>query len=335
MLVLARRMRAPSRRLMMRTRFLLLAAGSLLGVPALLAAQRGQPVNFKFAWKPGIVADVRSVTAVAGMNPTAPGDTSATIIRSTRRMTVERHPQGLAMRNAPVAEGGEPATSAVGTMAAAIGAQGEHTVVLSTTGRFVALGDTARLKKTLDSTLAAQPNIGALPPSMRASLEKAMSISAMEATMRQGWESETGQFLSRSWTVGDEVVTTLAMPFQMVPGQMISTTQRTVVIAIAPCDDAAPAVRCAVFKRTLVMDPASMRAALMEMFKAAGMDTSNPDIAAAIPVSSTEIVADGVLEIETLLPRRLSQRVVSNTVAGGISRRTEVTTVLTYTYTSR
>jgi hypothetical protein len=78
-----------------------LFALSMLGAGT-VSAQSGARVTFRFGWKPGIVADVTSVTALSGMSPTTPGDTSGTIIRSTMRQTIEAHPQGLLVRTAPV-----------------------------------------------------------------------------------------------------------------------------------------------------------------------------------------------------------------------------------------
>jgi hypothetical protein len=318
---------------MMRTRFLLLAFPLVLA--DVLSAQPGTRVTFKFGWKPGMVADVRSVTGMSGVNPMAPADTSATVVRSTRRMTVESHPRGLAVRSEPVQVAGEPSTTAAGSVAAAIGSAGAFTMLVSTTGQFVGLGDTVQLKRSLDSTLAATPNIGMLPPATRASLERSMGIVSMTAMMRVGWEQQTSGFLGRSWTVGEQVAATVDMPFPIAPGQMLKTAQRIAVVAIAPCDSAVPAVRCALVRRTVVLDPAAMRSAMIEMFKNAGMDMSNPDMLAMIPETSSEISGDALLEIETLLPRRVDQRIVQNIVAMGISRRTEVTTVTTYNYTSR
>jgi hypothetical protein len=318
----------------LRTKLLLLAALPLL-LADVLPAQPGTRVHFKFAWKPGTAAEVRSVTAMSGVSPTAPADTAATIIRTTRRMTVEQHPQGLAVRNEPVGVGSEPSTIAAGTAAAAIGSHGAFTIIVSPAGQFVGLGDTVQLKKSLDSTIAAQPNIGMLPPAARASLARSMGIASMAAMMRVGWEQQTAPFLGRPWTVGEEVPITVEMPLPMAPGQMLKSTQRTTLVAIAPCDSAVPTVHCALVKRTLMVDPAAMRSAMLEMFRNAGMDTSNPDIVAMIPETSSEIVADGVMEIQTLLPRRLIQRIVQNSVIMGMSRRTEVTTVTTYHYTAR
>jgi hypothetical protein len=319
----------------LRTTFLLLVLFPLLVANA-LSAQPGTRVNFKFAWKPGTVAEVRSVTGMSGMNPSAPGDTSATVIRSTRRMSVDRHPQGLAVRNEPVSVGSEPSTVAAGTAAAVIGAQGAFTLLVSPAGQFVGLGDTAQMKKSLDSAIAATPNIGMLSPAARASLERSTGMASMTAVMRAGWEQQTAGFLGRSWTVGEEVTMTVEMPLPMMaPGQTLNSTQRLTLVAIAPCDSTVPAVRCALVKRTSVVDPASMRRSMLEMFKNAGMDTSNPDMLAMIPETSAEIEVDGLMEIETLLPRRLNQRIVQNTVMMGMSRRTEVTTVTAYHYTSR
>jgi hypothetical protein len=161
-------------------------------------------------------------------------------------------------------------------------------------------------------------------------------MASMTAVMRAGWEQQTAGFLGRSWTVGEEVTMTVEMPLPMMaPGQTLNSTQRLTLVAIAPCDSTVPAVRCALVKRTSVVDPASMRRSMLEMFKNAGMDTSNPDMLAMIPETSAEIEVDGLMEIETLLPRRLNQRIVQNTVMMGMSRRTEVTTVTAYHYTSR
>ena len=319
--------------MILRTKFLLLVAASLLSADA-LSAQSGPPVAFKFDWRPGTVAEITSVTAMSGMNPTAPGDTSSTIIRSTLRRTIDAHPRGLLVRSAPVEVKGAPATVAAGAAAAGIGAASASAMIVNRDGRFVALGDTLQVRRIIDSTLQSmQATLGVLPPAMRASMESMLTMESMTAASKLGWDQAIERFLGRTWTVGEAVNSTLEMPFPAVPGRTVKAAVRTTLVSVVPCDGAAPAVRCALMQHVMTLDRAGMRSTMAEMLAGMGIDAS--DAAGMVPESSNETVSEVLLEVATMLPRRTSSKTIHDTSAMGIQRRTEVTTITTYNYISR
>lgn len=92
-------------------------------------------------------------------------------------------------------------------------------------------------------------------------------------------------------------------------------------------------MRCALVRRIVKLDAAGMRDAVAELLSGAGV--GNDDIALMMPEVSTEVTVDALLEVETLLPRRTNHRIVQSSRVFDVSRRTEVTTVATYHYTSR
>ena len=318
---------------MMRTLFFGLATATLLGAE-LLHAQAAQRVSFRFSWKPGTVAEVTSVTAMSGMNPAAPGDTASTIIRSATRRTIDAHPRGLLVRTTPVERDGAPPTVAAGTAAAAIRAPDASATIVTADGKFVALGDTLQVRRTIDSTLRSmQATIGALPPARRAAIESSLTMESMTGFVKIGWEQATTRLLGRTWTVGEPVSTTFELPFPTIPGKTVKSAVRTTLVSVVPCDDAAPVVQCALLQTVITLDRADMRRTMAEMFAELGIGTDN--VAAMVPESSSETVGETLIEVATMLPRRSSSKTINNTKAMGIERRTEVTTITAYTYTSR
>ena len=324
----------PLRPMTMRFRVLPLRLLGLVLLPQLVAAQTGERVPFNFGWKPGIVATLSSVTTTSGLNAAQPDDTTSIVVRSTMKMTVEAHPQGLLVRTEPLVENGTPSTVSTGTSTLSIGAAMESAMIVTANGRFVAIGDTVKVRRMLDSMMAATaPRLTALPPAARAMFDSAMSMPNIESTARQGWDKGTGRMLARAWRVGESITDTIEVPLPMMPGKRLQTTVRTTLVSLVPCDVSAPVLQCALLRSDFVLDHATMRSGMTDMLKSMGIDS--PDAAAMLPETSSENTTESLLEVASLLPRRTSMRMVQNTSLMGTSRRSLVTSLTTYNYISR
>ncbi|MES2523663.1 MAG: hypothetical protein V4617_13240 [Gemmatimonadota bacterium] len=311
----------------MRVRSLIPLPLALL-MPALLAAQAGETVRFKFGWTPGLVADIAttsSVTTGTGRPPTAQ--------QFKLRLTTASHPDGIRVQTTAPDAGANPRVNGFDLAAANSAAES----IVSRDGAYLRLMDTVKTRRMMDSVVNAMTaNLAGMPPAARDKMKSMLSIAYIEQASRQAWDQQTRSFLGRTWKTGEEVIDTMRAPHPMSMGAMTLAAQRTVLVGVVPCDSAAkPGLRCAHMRRVSTLDPASLRAVMMETMKELAPGMSESDLQAALPAIEAVTTTDMLLEIETLLVRRVTSTMMQKMAIMGNAQQNETSTTVTYTYTSR
>ena len=297
--------------------------------PVASFAQGGGGVQFKFDWKPGTVAEVSTTMAVKA---TGAKEQSST---TPQRFSIDAHADGLLVRTGPMP--GAPAPAADAELAAKAMAQSESEYIVGADGKFIRMADMAKVQRMVDSSLAMlQRQSPGMPPEMLAPMKASMNPTVIEATTQQGHLQSTTSFLGREWQIGKEVVDSVRLPSPMVPGSFLSVKQRTTIVAVEACSGTAPASRCARVKRTALLDANALRPQILELMRrTAPAGVSQAELEAAMPEVSVETTSESLLEVATLLPHRIDQRMTQNMRLMGSNQRTLVTTTATYTYAPR
>lgn len=308
----------------------LFALSVALLVPDAVRAQSDGHVRFKFGWTPGMSAEVVTTTRT---NMSAARTTPDMHFRL--RLSTAPVADGILVQMSPMAGAPTSAAMVAGVDWAAASSVADY--VITRQGDYVRLADTLKTRNGMDSIArTVMSNIGGMPPAAQEKMKEMLSTSYVEQASPQMCNQQTRFFLGREWKKGQEILDTTRAPSPMAMGATTVQRQRTALIAVVPCDSAAPAgPRCAHMRRVSTLDPASLRTTMTSMMRemAPGMDAAQ--LEAALPSIDAVTTSDMLLEIETLLTRRITTTMVQNMSMMGTTQRVETSSNAVYTYSAR
>ncbi len=304
---------------------------SLIGMASTSRAH-AQSITPTFAWPAGssarVVTEVR--TNVSGGS--APGDvllSDSSVTRRSATLEVRAHAEGLEI----ITSAGTVDRVAKSTLETTVDPTrleaAEQRIIVTRDGRFRRLSNVVEIKRLADSMLAPSlERARQMAPAAITMLQRSTSEENLTQGAEQAWRNEFTGMLGRSWSPGDSVSTTAAVPSPLAPGTMMALPKVVRFDQALPCP--APATGpCWQFTMRTTMTREAMRAGFVEMAKQMGIDAGMVDMI-PIPESTTTTVA--VFKAATLQPVQVEKRVVGGGSSSMMSMLSGSTSVTTYSW---
>ena len=279
-------------------------AASALLFPATLAAQAGDSVSLRFAWRDGLTADVEhEVLRVR----TSHQGSDTTTMRTRSLMRVAAHPQGFVVRSDSLRVEGFDAAASVPTefaqrMMSTLGSL-TPSFVVSADGEFVQVTDLARLKAAMDSLFAPMVReMGESVPQVASFMGQLLSEQALTASAAQEWNALVGTWVGAEWELGAvyELETEEAVP--IMPGLTVPMRLQFSAAGRVPCSEADQATSCVELQMISVPDSAGMKRLTQQLLERLAGVPDAEEVVAALENMEVEQELTVVAEPNTLVP---------------------------------
>jgi hypothetical protein len=263
------------------------------GLASLIAAQGAlaQSVTPVMRWPVNVRVEGRSVTTVIRQQGGV-ADTASMTMESL--MLVRPHDDGyLITLDAPPSS--PPVQQrADGAKVEFVSLEMERNVVISRSGRFLRLDDTAGLSRRMrEKFLARYPAPTGLTPQLEAGLRRIVSVERTAKATEMTWQELIGHLLNRSWREGQAIADTTRSPTDTATVLSLSMIVRTTFRGVTDCPIGSNARVCWTFDTHSMPDTAELRQQLRQNAQRMGVDAREADtIRLPFPASFTTVVLD-------------------------------------------
>jgi hypothetical protein len=262
-----------------------------LAMLAPLPEARGQTVTPVMRWPVNMRVDGRSVTTVIRKQGGVL-DTASMTMESL--MLVRPHVDGYLITFDAPPSSPPVQQRADGAKVDFVSLEMERTAVISRSGRFLRLEDTAGLSRRMRETfLARYPAPTGLTPQLEAGLRRIVSVERTARATEMTWQELIGHLLNRSWSAGQTVADTTRSPTDTTTGLSLSMIVRTTFRGVTDCPIGSNARACWTFDTHSMPDTAGLRQQLRQNAQRMGVDAREADtIRLPFPASFTTVVLD-------------------------------------------
>lgn len=267
------------------------ATAAALTVLASQPEARAQSVTPVMRWPVNVRVEGQSVTTVIRKQGGV-ADTASMTMESL--MLVRPHDDGyLITLDAPPSS--PPVQQrADGAQVEFVSLEMERTVVISRSGRFLRLDDTASLSRRMRERLTrGLPSSVSASPAFEAGLRQLMSLERTARRTELQWQELIGHLLNRSWSEGRTVTDTERSPTDTTTGLSLSTIVSTTFRGVTDCPNGSSARVCWKFDTHRITDTAGLRQQLRVNAQRMGVDAKEADSTPLpFPASFTTVVLD-------------------------------------------
>lgn len=284
---------------------LLVAVSAWSALPAMAAPKPAGPdsVSLTFGWRPGMVAHVEHE---ATRTRSGAGVDSSSRSASSWRITVKRHPKGVAVHTDAFRLAGPAPPGDLRQFMERVMVR-PPVQVISSEGEFVELEGIeayrAELMGLMDSVFAKAPSA---PANTREALKSMLSDGFIIAQAAGSWNAAAGAWVLGKLEVGTPISGTIPLPSPMVPGLEIPTEHRYEAVRRLPCRQGGPP-DCIELTLTMRHDSVEVRKLVLGIAEKLTGDEGR-QVLAALEGMRTESEYAIVTRPDGLLPQRLVQR---------------------------
>lgn len=278
------------------------------------AAGRADTVSLRFAWPPGMEAQINTTRVQVQTS----GTTDSMSASAQYRMHVASHPEGLIVSYDGFVFPPPDDTTDVAQLnsLASQAAAMVPKVVVDTAGRFVRIEDVATVRARLDTLMTEmlEPEEAA---AARATLATMITEAALSGLAAQEWNVIVGRWTGEDLVMGTEYAFEEQTALPMLPGAAVTMVSHFNVARRTSCDDSAAGEDCVEIRLVSRPDPDEVTQ-LLTQFTEQLLATPGLGIAFESFEMLNEIVL--VTEPSTLRPHRVR---ISKSMKGVVSAEGE------------